>query len=92
MDPRVLATMANHHGLITSRELIKLGHGADVVRRWTRDGLVVPVRRGVYTLPEMWESWDEFTQRPLARARAAHYTMRTPHVMSHDSSALGQVR
>ena len=88
MDPRVLATMANHHGLITSRELIRLGHGADVVQRWTKEALLVRVRRGVYTLPASWEAWDEFTERPLARARAAHYTMRTPHVMSHDSAAL----
>jgi len=80
--------MANHHGLITSRELITLGYGADVVQRWIKEALLVRVRRGVYTLPASWEAWDEFTERPLARARAAHYTMRTPHVMSHDSAAL----
>jgi len=80
--------MANQHGLITSRQLIKLGHRSDVVARWVRTGHLVSVRRGVYAEPETWETWDEYRDRPLARARAAHFVMRTPHVMSHDSAAL----
>ena len=80
--------MANQHGLITSRQLIKLGHRGDVVARWVRTGHLVSVRRGVYTEPATWETWDDYRDRPLARARAAQFVMRTDHVMSHDSGAL----
>ena len=88
MDPRARAIMSNQHGLITTTQLIRLGHGSDVVARWVRTGHLVSVRRGVYTEAETWASWDERRDRPLARARAAHYVMRTEHVMSHDSAAL----
>jgi len=80
--------MSNQHGLITARQLLTLGHGADEVRVWVKRGALTPVRRGVYTEPDLWDSWDDFIGRPLARARAAHYTMRLEHVMSHDSAAL----
>jgi hypothetical protein len=80
--------MSTQHGLITTRQMIKLGHRAEVMARWVRTGHLVSVRRGVYTEPATWEAWDEFRDRPLARARAAHYVMRTDHVMSHDSAAL----
>lgn len=80
--------MANQHGLITNKQLVRLDHSPDTIARWVRTGALVLVRRGVYTEPAMWESWDQFRGRPLARSRAAHLMMRTPHVMSHDSAAL----
>lgn len=50
----------------------------------------MPVRRGVYTTAELWESWDSYRERPLARVRAAHLTVVVPHHFSHDSAALVQ--
>jgi hypothetical protein len=48
----------------------------------------VAVRRGVYTTAERWGLLDEYVGQPLLRVHAASATMRTPHVLSHDSAAL----
>jgi len=88
MEPRVLAHMARQHGMITRSQLRQLGVDDGVVRRLVTTGQLVAVRRGVYMCPESWAGLDEYTGQPLARARAAHYAMRLPHVMSHDSAAL----
>ena len=80
--------MANQHGLVTARQLVGLGLSDETVARWVKAGALVRVRRGAYADPDLWHEWDEFTQRPLARARAAHLCMWTEHVMSHDSAAL----
>lgn len=88
MDPRVYATMAGQHGLITRRQLRAMGVDDEAVRRWLASEEVLSVRRGVYLHRDTWESLDEYVGRPLARARAAHFAMRLDHVMSHDSAAL----
>jgi len=80
--------MASQNGLVTARQLVGFGLSDQTVARWLKAGALVRVRRGAYADPDPWEAWDEFTQRPLARARAAHLCMWTEHVMSHDSAAL----
>jgi hypothetical protein len=69
-------------------ELAAVGIDARQVARLVRTGHLVPVRRRVYTTAELWSSWDDYRARPLARVRAAEYTIVVPHVSSHDSSAL----
>ena len=88
MDSRILGLAANQHGLFTTEQVLNLGHSMAVILANVRSGCWVGVRRGVYTTRELWDSWDEWTERPLARSRAAHLTMWLPHAMSHDSSAL----
>ena len=48
------------------------------------------VRRGVYAPRDVWDRADEWSGKPLIEARAASLNMVTPHVWSHDNSALAQ--
>lgn len=88
MDSRVIAEVASGEGLVVARRLHERGFSPRRVADWVRAGELVAVRRGVYTTAELWASWDEFRQRPLARIRAAELTLTLPHVFSHDSAAL----
>jgi hypothetical protein len=88
MHPKALAVMAQQWGLITTDQALEAGMTHDQISVLLRSRDWVSVRYAVYALRSSWESWDEFTGRPLARARAAHLTMWKPHVMSHDSAAL----
>ena len=82
------AAVAAGHGVVTARRLAEAGIDATTVARWVRRGVLVAVRRGVYTTRELWDSWDEFRERPIARVRAAHATLRVAHWFSHDSAAV----
>lgn len=75
-------------GLITNEQAQVAGLSDDQIRVLLRDGSWVKVRRGVYAERELWQTLDEHRGRPLLRAHAAHLTMVTEHVMSHDSAAL----
>lgn len=88
MDPRIVAAVQQGAGLATARRLHALGIDPRVVARLVRSGDLVPVRRGVYTTREVWDTWDEWRARPLARVRAVDLTSTTSHVYSHDSAAL----
>ena len=86
----MLAAVAAGEGLVTARALHERGIDARLIAGWVRRGRLVVVRRGVYTTAELWESWDPYRQRPIARVRAVDLTLQVPHVVSHDSSALLQ--
>lgn len=88
MDSRVLAAVARGGGLTTAVELSAVGIGRRYVAVLVRAERLVPVRRGVYTTAELWESWDDYRDRPLARVRAAEHAITVEHVSSHDSAAL----
>ena len=84
------AAVAAGRGVVTAQRLCELGIPGRLIAQWCRRGLLVPVRRGVYTTRELWESWDKYAARPTARIRAAHLTLRIPHAFSHDSAAIVQ--
>src|SRR6478672_10749207 len=88
MDPLLTGLATRNHGLITSADLRSLGVSTREVGRWLRSGDLVSVRRACYTTRDLWESWDEMHDRPVARARAAHLSTRIEHAMSHESAAL----
>jgi len=88
MHPRILATMARQWGLITTDQAREVGLTDRQIDGLLASGSWLAVRRGVYAQRATWDSWDEFTGRPLARAHAAHLAMWADHVMSHDSAAL----
>ena len=88
MDARVKAAVARGHGLVTTRQLRELGVDPRRVAAWVKGGKLVAVRRGVYTTRELWESWDVYRARPIARVRAVELTLGLPHVLSHDSAGL----
>lgn len=90
MDPRIVARIAQGSGVATARSLRALGIDPRVISALARGGELVAVRRGVYTTAELWDSWDEWRDRPLARIRAAHLTTTKAHVFSHDSAAVLQ--
>ena len=47
----------------------------------------VIVRRGVYAERELWDSLTGYDEQAGLRDRAVHLTMKTEHLMSHDSAA-----
>lgn len=88
MDSRVRALMARNDGLATTRDLVAVGIEPRQVARWLRAGELVQVRWSVCTTRELWDSWDVFHDRPMARIRAVARTVRVPFVFSHDSAAI----
>lgn len=88
MDVRIREAIAQGGGVVTTARLRGIPIDPRVIARHVRMGDLVAIRRGVYTSRELWEGWGEFTDRPLARIRAASLTMTMPHVLSHDSAAV----
>jgi hypothetical protein len=87
MDPRVLSAMSADGGLITRARALDLGLSPGGIRHLLRRREWIPVRRGVYTSRELWESLDEWQGRPRLIARAVVLTMRRAWVLSHNSAA-----
>ncbi|GAA3677626.1 hypothetical protein GCM10022237_41330 [Nocardioides ginsengisoli] len=87
MTPRVHARIAAGGGVIRRFQLLDLGVSPSEIRRLINAGALVRLRRGVYTSRELWESLDEYVDRPLLLARAAIATMQRGWVLSHDSAA-----
>lgn len=88
MDSRILAAVARGGGLVTAAQLHAIGISIRALTALVSRRELVSVRRGVYTTAALWEEWDEYVDRPLARIRAADLTLRIRHVFSHDSAAL----
>jgi len=89
MTTRILeGLLADEHRLFTATAALALGVEPRDIQRLVRTGRLVRVRRGVYTDADHWAELDEWVGRPLLRVRAAHLTLRVPHVFSHDSAAL----
>lgn len=88
MDSRLRACVAAGDGLATAEALRAHGFTTRQITAWVRTGVLVAVRRGVYTTCELWESWDAFSARPLARIRAAATVIEIACVFSHDSAAI----
>lgn len=88
MNPRIQATMASNHGLITRQQAILCGLDADTIHRYLRSGTWRVVRRGVYAERAYLESITLSTDRQRLRDRAACAAITVPFVRSHDTAAL----
>ncbi|GAB2865437.1 hypothetical protein [Nocardioides pacificus] len=90
MLPLVQARMRANSGLITYGQALEAGLAPDQVLALVRgrDSAWVRVRRGVYVERSVWEALDEYVGRRRLESRAAHLSMVTDHVLSHDSAAL----
>jgi hypothetical protein len=88
MDHLIAQAVQRGGGLALRRELCQLGVSEREVDEAIRHGDLVAVRSGCYTTRDLWDSWDEFRRRPLARVHAAHRALEVEHVMSHESAAL----
>ena len=88
MDPRIVGRMASQGGLITRRQLLELGVVPEEIDRHVRRGVLVLVRRGVYTQPAVWSANERWDQRQRLRDCAASLVTGRAHVWSHDSAAL----
>lgn len=85
MDPR-LAALISARGLVTRAQVLDLGTSPGEVRRSLRHHEWVPLRRGIYTTAEHWDSLDEHVGRPRLRAIAAGLAATRGWVLSHDSA------
>ncbi len=73
--------------MITRQQALDTGMSDAQLKGLVRRGEWTSVRHGVYTPTHLWERLDDYVGRPRARARAAHLTMRSAHVLSHESAA-----
>ncbi len=87
MNLNARAIAGANHGLLTRAQALDAGLSPGDIRRLLTSGELVSVRHGVYALGQVWDELDEFSGRPLLRARAAIRTMHREWVASHDSSA-----
>jgi hypothetical protein len=97
MRPQLAARAAVQGGLVTRSQAVEAGYSERELHTLTRvGGPWVIVRRGVYAERELWDSVDPYDGQMALRDRAAHLSMRTVHVLSHDSAAralgLGMLR
>lgn len=83
----LVPTAGQQFGLFTRRQAVSAGYTPGQVRALVSRGSWVVVRRGAYTPVEVWEAQSGEDDRQWLRAVAAHLTMATPHVLSHDSAA-----
>lgn len=88
LNPRVLAHMATHHGLITAPQARDLGMSTTWIRHQVRQQLWIALHRGVYVDAEVWNALDPWHAQPLLRARAILLVLRRDVVLSHDSAVL----
>lgn len=87
MDPRVPAALSANGGVIRYAQLLDLGVSPGEVRHLKRRKVLHPLRRGIYTTTELWESLDEWTGRPRLLARAVILSVHRGWVLSHNSAA-----
>ena len=87
MNPLFLARLRRQRGLIRRNDAVQCGIAEHELEVMLRRGELVVVRHGVYALATDWDQLDPHVERPRQRDRAAHMTMVTDHVMSHDSAA-----
>ena len=88
MRPELRALAAVQDGLITRQQAKQVGYTERELRTMTAvHGPWVVVRRGVYCERTLWDSLTGYGERAALRDRAVHLSMRTEHLMSHDSAA-----
>lgn len=88
MNNEVAALMAKQNGVVLRRQAVRAGLEPSVIDRLVRERRWVVVRRGVYATAVLWDSLDDYVERPRLRVIAASRNMLVPHALSHDSAAL----
>lgn len=86
--PELAALATRQFGVALRRQAVAAGYGSAELRRLISSGRWVTIRRGAYVPAVLWETLDQEEQWWL-RDVAAHLTMVTPHVLSHDSAVRG---
>lgn len=87
MNTRAIATMSAQHGLITRGQAVEAGMSTDQIDRLVRREVWTVVRRGVYAETAHVAALTSMRDQRLLRDRAASMRIRSPHVLSHHSSA-----
>lgn len=88
MNPRIQATMAANHGLITRNQALASGLDLKTIYSHLENGTWTVVRRGVYAERTYVESLRLPTHRQRLLDRAACAAITVPFVRSHDTAAL----
>ena len=88
MRPALQARASAQGGLVTRAQAKAAGYTERELRTLTAvGGAWVTVRRGAYVERTLWDRLDVHQGRARLRDLAAHLTMATDHLMSHDSAA-----
>jgi hypothetical protein len=86
--PQLQAYADRQAGMVTRRQARAAGYTERELRTLTAvNGPWLAVRRGAYVERATWDALDPYDGRARMRDLAAHLTMTTPHLMSHDSAA-----
>jgi len=83
----VRAVMAANGGLLTWAQARDSGLSSSQVRHLVRQGVLFPLRRGLYVDGEHWRSLDPYREQHRLRTRAVISGLKRGYVISHDSAA-----
>lgn len=83
----IRAVMAANGGLLTWAQARDGGLSTAEVRHLVRQGVLVPLRRGLYVDGELWRSLDPYREQHRLRTRAVIAGLKRGFVVSHDSAA-----
>lgn len=88
MRPQLRALASLQGGLVTRAQAVTAGYTERELRSHTAvHGPWAVVRRGVYAERDLWDSLTGYDEKARLRDLAVHLSMRTKHLMSHDSAA-----
>lgn len=89
MRPKLAAIAAQQGGVVSRRQAVESGYSLAEIRGLSRKGGAwVVVRRGAYVTRELWDAMGEVYGGQLGLTdRGVHLTLRTSHMVSHDSAA-----
>jgi Transcriptional regulator, AbiEi antitoxin len=83
----IRSVMAANGGLLTWAQARDGGLLTPELRHLVRQGVLVPLRRGLYVDGELWRSLDPYREQHRLRTRAVIAGLKRGFVVSHDSAA-----
>lgn len=83
---QIRAAMGANGGLLTWAQARDAGLTSDQLRHLVRQGVLVPLRRGIYVDGELWRSLDPYREQHRFRTRAVIACLKRGFVVSHDSA------
>ncbi len=86
VHPKLLAVAAAQRGVFSSQQAYAAGHTPYDVQQLRRAGHLLPLRRGIYTLPAEYTGADA-SRRHAMQVAALALALSAPAVLTHQSAA-----
>jgi len=87
LDPQLVAVAHAQRGVFSAQQAYDAGYTSPEIKRLRHRGVLVSVRRGVYTAASSWRALPP-RERYLAELAALHLVVGAGAVVSHDSAGV----